>query len=96
MVTCLVFYLFKNRVYLKKKFFNYLTIYYKNWESYPNELKLEINYKDLWSSADKIAKFINIKSPGYKNILTALNVMSINRVLKFSSLIFSFILIYYL
>tara|TARA_B100001540_G_C15794499_1_gene636973 strand:+ start:617 stop:1186 length:570 start_codon:yes stop_codon:yes gene_type:complete len=65
------FYRFKNEVYLKKKFFNYLTIYYKNWESYPNELKLEINYKDLWSSADKIAKFINIKSPEFKKTFPA-------------------------
>ena len=53
------FYKFKNEIYLKKKFFNYLTQYYKNWEKYPEELKLEINYADLWFSADKISNFIN-------------------------------------
>ena len=93
------FYRFKNEVYLKKKkIFNYLTIYYKKeiGESYPNELKLEINYKDLWSSADKIANLSILNHLNLQKHSLLLNVMSINRVLKFSSLIFSFILIYYL
>lgn len=59
------FYKFKNEDYKKKKFISYLKKYYQNWETYPSDIKLEINYKDLWNSSEKIGKFLKINSPHF-------------------------------
>tara|TARA_B100000579_G_C22577110_1_gene731672 strand:- start:246 stop:824 length:579 start_codon:yes stop_codon:yes gene_type:complete len=60
------FFRYKNEKFIKQKFLKYLKKYYYSWSKYPDELKLEIEYKDLWNSADKIGNFINIKSPEFK------------------------------
>ena len=56
------FYKYKNENYLKKKFFKFLKEYYQAWDQYPSELKLDIDYNELWYSAEKIKNFLNINS----------------------------------
>jgi len=56
------FYKYKNENYLKKKFFRFLKQYYEAWDQYSSELKLDINYNELWHSAEKIKNFLNINS----------------------------------
>ena len=59
------FYRFKDEEYLKKKFLKYLEKYYKSWSLYPENLKLEVEYKDLWNSSNKIKDFLNIKEKSF-------------------------------
>ena len=59
------FYKFKDEKYLKKKFLNFLEKYYKDWSLYPENLKLEIEYNDLWNSSNKIKEFLNIKEKSF-------------------------------
>ena len=56
------FYKFKNELYLKKKFIKYLEKFYQSWTSYPNLLKLEVEFNNLWTSAYNIKNFLNIKN----------------------------------
>ena len=56
------FYKYKDEDYLKKKFFRFLKKYYETWSKYPSDLKLEINYNELWDSAKNIKNFLNINS----------------------------------
>ena len=68
--------IFKNEKNLKKKFINNLKIFYSNWNLYPKEQILKINYNDLYSKVSvkkKIFKFLNLnnknfldKFPNYK------------------------------
>ncbi len=56
--------IFKNDQKLKKKFINYIGKFYNNWKKYPSNLKLELNYKKIYSDKKdqkKIEKFLNIK-----------------------------------
>ena len=57
--------LYKDNNKLKKRFVKYLNFFYSNWKLYPKNLKLEINYKDLYSkkiSKHRIANFLSIKN----------------------------------
>ena len=57
--------IFRNKNKLKRRFINHLKIFYSNWKKYPNNLKLVINYKDLYSkriSKKKIANFLEINN----------------------------------
>ena len=56
------FYKYKDENYLKKKFFKFLKKYYEVWGQYSSELKLDIDYNELWHSAEKIKNFLNINS----------------------------------
>ena len=40
----------------------FLEKYYEAWNNYPSDLKLEINYNELWDSAKNIKNFLNINS----------------------------------
>lgn len=59
------FYKFKNEEYLKKKFLKFMEEYYQHWSSYPDNLKLVVEYKDLWNSSNKIKEFLNIKEKSF-------------------------------
>ena len=61
------FYKYKNENYLKKKFFRFLKDYYESWDQYSQDLKLDINYNELWHSAEKIKNFLNINSLEFVN-----------------------------
>ena len=61
------FYKYKDENYLKKKFFKFLKEYYQAWDQYPSELKLDIDYNELWYSAEKIKNFLNINSLEFVN-----------------------------
>lgn len=39
--------------------------YYQHWSSYPDNLKLVVEYKDLWNSSNKIKEFLNIKEKSF-------------------------------
>lgn len=60
--------IFKSKVKLKKKFISHLKFFYSNWKNYPKNLKLEINYNDLYSkkiTKYKIANFLDIRSKDF-------------------------------
>jgi len=55
----------KNRKKLKKKYFNYLTKFYKYWEKYPQEATLVLEYPNFYRDLvyqNKIKKFLDIRT----------------------------------
>ena len=60
--------IFKDKNKLKKRFIDHLKFFYSNWSKYPKNLKLEINYKDLYSKKNiqkKIASFLEINNKDF-------------------------------
>lgn len=58
----------KDKKKLKKRFIDHLKFFYSNWSKYPKNLKLEINYKDLYSKKNiqkKIATFLKINNKDF-------------------------------
>ena len=57
--------IFKNKKKLKKKYFNYLTKFYINWEKYPQESSLVLEYPKFYHdpvNQNEIKRFLNIRS----------------------------------
>ena len=62
--------IFKDKKKLKRKYLSYLKKFYFNWSKYNQELKLEVNYPQLYEDSDcriKIKKFLSIKNDTFLN-----------------------------
>ena len=60
--------IFKNKNKLKKKYFNYLTRFYNNWEKYPQEYTLVLEYPKFYRDPvyhNEIKRFLNINSDAF-------------------------------
>jgi|TARA_B100002003_G_scaffold244740_1_gene271315 hypothetical protein len=56
--------IFKSNIKIKKKYINYLKLFYKNWNDYNKNLILKIDFKTLFNYETKlkIKKFLEIKN----------------------------------
>mgnify|MGYP001165302975 FL=1 len=60
--------IFKNKEKLKKKYFNYLTKFYNNWEKYPQESTLVLEYPKFYHDPvyhNEIKRFLNIRNDAF-------------------------------
>ena len=60
--------IFKNKKKLKKKYFNYLTKFYNNWEKYPQESTLVLEYPKFYHDPvyhNEIKRFLNIRNDAF-------------------------------
>ncbi len=60
--------IFKNQKKIKKKYFNYLTKFYNNWERYPRKSTLVLEYPKFYQDIDhqnQIKNFLNISSQSF-------------------------------
>ena len=60
--------IFKNKIKLKQKYYNYLEQFYLNWKNYDENYILRLNYPDLYKNRKtqkKIKEFLGIKSSSF-------------------------------
>ena len=60
--------IFKNKEKIKKKYFNYLSKFYSNWEKYPQESSLVLEYPNFYQEQvyqNEIKKFLDIRTDSF-------------------------------
>tara|TARA_B100000767_G_C19744743_1_gene527912 strand:- start:118 stop:735 length:618 start_codon:yes stop_codon:yes gene_type:complete len=62
--------IFKNEDKFKKKFINYIKLFYQKWDNYPKDLIYKVDYDDLYRKKKikhEIQKFLNIRNKKFLN-----------------------------